>query len=68
MSLLIEVCGEQLIGMQRGSGGWDVLGTELLKPEDIARLRESPELQRIHTQGVSLEEAVANLWLALNTK
>lgn len=54
LSELIEACGDKFFELQRDTdGGW------------CAHDHESPVCS---TSGLTPEEAVANLWLALNTK
>lgn len=62
---LIEACGEQLLGMQRGSGGWDVVGMKMLTNKDRME-GKPPQLDSLHTQDASLAIAIANLYLKLN--
>lgn len=52
LSELIEACGDNLINLTKEDTGWSTNATEEYAGD---------------TQGNTPEEAVANLWLALNT-
>lgn len=60
---LIEACGEGLNVMERDSGGWQV-GIQQCEPYEGCWL----DVFAPNGEGQNLVEAVANLWLALNSK
>lgn len=60
---LIEACGEGLNVMERGSSGWQV-GIQRCEPYEGCWL----DICTPNGDGPELSIAVANLWLAMNSK